>query len=166
MATWVVGAMLAMTTACTVAQVGAAKAQEVAQEFNLNARFGRMELATESVDPKARAEFLQRRARWGGDIRLADIELAGLRSLDKDHQDVEVSVRVAWYRPAEGELKNTLLLQRWHSFKGDYRLTEESHLDGDRGLLGEQVQAVAPSAHDLQPAHFPTIRLKGDDPQR
>lgn len=144
--------------------MGAAKAQEVAHEFNLNARFGRMELAAESIDPKVRSEILAHRAKWGGEVRLADVELAGLKSLDKDHGDVDVSVRVAWYRPSEGELKTTLLLQRWHGHKGDYKLVDEQRTDGDVGLLGEVTFQQAPRADEAPPAHFPTVRLRGQVP--
>lgn len=159
-----VGLSTVLLFACSGAPVGAAKAQEVAHDFNLNARFGRMELAAESIDPKVRAEILQRRAKWGGEIRLADMELAGMRSLDKEHDDVDVSVRIAWYRPAEGELKTTLLSQRWHGTKGDYKLVEERRLDGDVGLLGEATQSLVPSTQENPPAHFPTVRLRGQVP--
>ena len=44
--------------------MGAAKAQEVAHDFNLNTRFGRMELAAESIDPKSRERILASRRFW------------------------------------------------------------------------------------------------------
>lgn len=147
---------------CSGAPMGAAKAQEVAHDFNLNARFGRMELAAESIDPKVRDSVLQARRKWGGDVRLADMELVGMKSLDKSHDDVDVSVRIAWYRPNEGELKTTTLTQRWHGTKGDYKLVEERRVDGDVGLLGESTASLAPSWEEAPPAHFPTVRLRGN----
>jgi len=152
------------SAACSGAPMGAAKAQEVAHDFNLNTRFGRMELAAESIDPKMRESILQARRKWGGDVRLADMELMGMRSLDKSHDDVDVSVRIAWYRPNEGELKTTVLSQRWHGTRGDYKLTEERRVDGDVGLLGESTASQAPSAEEAPPAHFPTVRLRGNVP--
>lgn len=142
--------------------MGAAKAQEVAHDFNLNTRFGRMELAAESIDPKVREKILQARRKWGGDVRLADMELAGMKSLDKSNDDVDVSVRIAWFRPNEGDLKNTLLVQRWHGTRGDYKLVEERRVDGDVGLLGESTASLAPTAEEAPPAHFPTVRLRGN----
>lgn len=150
--------------ACSGAPMGAAKAQEVAHDFNLNTRFGRMELAAESIDPKMRETILQARRKWGGEVRLADMELAGMKSLDKASDDVDVSVRIAWYRPNEGELKTTLLSQRWHGTKGDYKLVEEKRVDGDVGLLGESTASQAPSSEEAPPAHFPTVRLRGNVP--
>lgn len=148
--------------ACSGAPMGAAKAQEVAHDFNLNTRFGRMELAAESIDPKVREKILQARRKWGGDVRLADMELAGMKSLDKSNDDVDVSVRIAWFRPNEGDLKNTLLVQRWHGTRGDYKLVEERRVDGDVGLLGESTASRAPTAEEAPPAHFPTVRLRGN----
>ena len=144
--------------------MGAAKAQEVAHDFNMNARFGRMELAAESIDPKVRENILQSRRKWGGEVRLADMELTGMKTLTKNGDDVDVSVRIAWYRPSEGELKTTLVTQRWHGTRGDYKLTEERRVDGDVGLLGESTASLAPTAEEAPPAHFPTVRLRGNVP--
>ena len=82
-------------TACLTAAHGPAKAQEAAMDMNVNARFGRMELATEKVSPKGRTEFLEHRKSWGGRVRVADTELAGLHMVDEDN--AEVTVKVAWY---------------------------------------------------------------------
>ncbi|MBS2012346.1 MAG: hypothetical protein JST00_05645 [Deltaproteobacteria bacterium] len=134
-----------------------ARMQEAAQELNLNTRFGRMELAAERVSPKARAAFFDRRKGWGGQVRIADWELAGMR-LDGD-AEAETTVRIAWYRANEGDLKVTTLKQKWHDFKGDWKLTDEVRIDGEIGLLGEP----PPPATDTAPkrTQFPTIRLGG-----
>ena len=59
----------------------------------------------------------------------------------------------------EGDLKVTTLKQKWHDFKGDWKLTDESRIDGEIGLLGEP----PPPAADQAPkrTQFPTIRLGG-----
>ena len=55
------------------------KAQEAVNELNLNARFGRMELAGEFVAPKAKELFFERRKAWGGKVRVADYEVSGIK---------------------------------------------------------------------------------------
>jgi hypothetical protein len=134
-----------------------ARAQEAAQELNLNARFGRMELAAEHVAPKARAQFFDRRKTWGGAIRVADWELAGLKMVGD--AEAETMVRIAWYRVNEGDLHVTTLKQKWHDFKGDWKLTEESRLDGEAGLLGEPAPPPAAPSGPAKRTQFPTIRL-------
>jgi hypothetical protein len=142
-------------------QSGPARAQEAARELNVNARFGRMELASEHVAPKAREAFFQRRRTWGGAIRVADYEMAGMRM--QGEEDAEMFVRIAWYRIDEGDLHVTTLRQKWHDFKGDWRLVEETRSDGDIGLLGEPIVTVAPP-EGRKNAHFPTVRLGEAEP--
>lgn len=131
------------------------RAQEAATELNMNSRFGRMELAAEKVSPKARQGFFDRRRTWGGKVRVADYELAGLRM--QGEEDAEVVVRVAWYRIDEGDLRSTVIRQKWHDFKGDWKLTEEARADGDIGLLGEAVVTAPPTGP--RNVQFPTIHL-------
>lgn len=124
-------------------------------ELNLNTRFGRMEIAAEQVSPPARDQFFQTRRAWGGPIRIADYELAGLKM--QGDEKAEVYVKIAWYRVAEGDLRTSTLKQKWQAFKGDWKLVEEARLDGDVGLLGEAVPDPMPSFPRRQ--QFPTIRL-------
>ena len=142
---------------CPAPPTALAKAQEVAREFNEDARFGRMELTLEHVAPAARDSFAERHRAWGSGVRIADLELAGIRSRG-DH-DLCVFVRVAWYRPEEQELRTTTVQQDWHD-TGGWQLMAEQRVDGDVGLLGE---AVAPSqvAVPRPAARFPTVRLGG-----
>ncbi len=138
-----------------------ARAQEAATELNVNSRFGRMELAAERVAPTAREAFLQRRKAWGGAVRVADYELAGLKMKGSD--DAELFIKIAWYRIDQGDLRVTLLKQKWHDFKGDWKLVDESRAEGDVGLIGETMPAPTSEAQPRGHAHFPTIRL-GETP--
>lgn len=134
--------------------------QEAASELNVNARFGRMEMAAEHVAPTAKEQFFERRKAWGNRVRVADYEMAGMR-MAKGGSDAEMIVRIAWYRVDEGDLRQTTVRQKWHDFKGSWKLTEETRIDGDIGLLGEHVQQVAPAHTGPRHAQFPTIRLGG-----
>jgi hypothetical protein len=143
-----------------VGQSKPAMAQEAALELNLNARFGRMELAAERVAPKARDQFFDRRRAWGGSVRIADYDMTGLRMKGED--DAETFVKIAWYRANEGDLRVTTLKQKWHSdAKGDWKLTEEQRLDGDLGLLGEPPVPLAAVTDQPKRSQFPTIYLGG-----
>ena len=131
--------------------------QEAAQELNVNARFGRMEMAAEHVAPTAKEQFFERRKAWGNRVRVADYEVAGMR-LSKGQEDAEMYVKIAWYRVDEGDLHQTTVRQKWHDFKGAWKLVEETRIDGDVGLLGEAIVPVAPPTGPRH-AQFPTIRL-------
>ncbi len=155
------------TTGCLAASHGPAKAQEAAMDMNVHARFGRMELATELVAPKARKEFLEHRRGWGGRVRVADTELAGLHMVDDDN--AEVTVKVAWYDMRKQELHVTTLQQRWHAFKGDWKLTKEARTDGELGLLGDAIEPPATPEGDVaakpRNARFPAVHLGGGEPK-
>jgi hypothetical protein len=152
-------ALLALS--CAAAPNGIAKAQDAAQELNVNARFGRMEMAIERVAPQARDEFIAHRKGWGGKLRIADIEMAGLRP--KGESAIEVNVRVAWYRIEDQELRVTTLHQDWQDVNGEWKLVGEQRADGEIGLIGEQVVVDAPTTPRAR-AQFPTIRIGASDP--
>jgi hypothetical protein len=145
---------------CPVHQSSPARAQETANELNLNARFGRLEIANESVAPEALGTFTARRKIWGGAIRIADYEVAGFHMTGE--RDAEMLVKVSWYRMDQEDLRATTLKQKWRDFKGDWKLVEEERAEGDVGLFGE-----APAASDVPSAtqvaaprtQFPTVRL-------
>jgi hypothetical protein len=132
--------------------------QEAAIDLNINARFGRMELASERVAPKGREDFFGHRQGWGGRVRIADTEVAGMKMMNGD-SDAEVTVRVAWFRPDEGELHVTTLRQKWHDFTGDWKVVGETRTDGDVGLIGERVMAAPDAPRERTNAHFPTVRI-------
>jgi hypothetical protein len=141
--------------ACPAPQTTGARMQEAANDLNSNMRFGRIELAMEHVAPSAREEFLQHRRGWGSTVRVADYELLGAKLTAE--ADADVTVRIAWYRPDQQDLRVTTVRQRWHDQKGDWQLVGEMRIDGDVGLLGEPVVTESPR----EPVHnqFPTVRL-------
>lgn len=150
-------AVCVATTACPAPLSRGARAQDAAQELNLQARFGRLSVAMERVAPKERDNFTKRHKAWGNTVRISDTEMAGLR-LTGD-EDAEVAVRVAWFRPSEGELRVTTLRQKWHDHRGDWLLVDEERADGDAGLLGDDPPASAAPAKPRTNAQFPTIRI-------
>jgi hypothetical protein len=142
--------------ACVTPPGPVAKAREAAQEFNLDARFGRNETTIERVALSARQSYAEHHRAWGGRVRVADIEMTGIHARS-DH-DVEVLVHVSWYRVDQQELLATTLRQTWHE-AGGWQLLAEERVDGDIGLLGENVVFLAPPPEDRGPAQFPTVRL-------
>jgi len=148
-------------TGCIGAATGMAHAQETVQEFNAATRYGRSEMALEHVATAAREDFAAHHRAWGTGVRIADIEVAGIRP--KLEHDAEAIVRVAWYRPEQQELRSTTLKQGWRDDNG-WRLVSEERLEGDVGLLSEPVVYESPQ-EPRGPSYFPTIRLGGSPPE-
>jgi hypothetical protein len=124
------------------------RATDAAREANVAARFGRIDIAAGSTTPAAREAFLKRRATWGGDIRIVDVELGGLSMPDSDHAIFEVDY--AWMRMDEDSLRSTRVTQRWTSSKGSWVLESEKRAAGDVGLFGEHVEVLRPKQRDAQ----------------
>jgi hypothetical protein len=156
-------ALLPLATLGCPTQTGPARAQEAATAMNLDSRFGRMELASEKVAPRARDQWMAHRAGWHGKVRIVDTELAGLK-MDKD-DEATLFVKVAWQRADEGDLRLTRLKQKWKDFRGSWQLVGEERLDGDVGLIGEVVERPAESGERKKAAQFPTIRIGATPPE-
>ena len=155
-------ALASMVVACPAPSTGLAQAQQTAQSFNLDARFGRNDLVLDQISPAERDEFSLHHRAWGMAVRVADVELAGMKA--HGDKDVDITVHVSWYRPEQQELRTTTLQQAWHAKTDGWELVGEKRVDGDVGLLGEAVVVETPEVHKV-PSQFPTIRLGGDPVQ-
>jgi hypothetical protein len=158
--TLLVPAILPFLTACAAMPTAAGKAQETAQDLNLDTRFGRMELAVEKVAEREREAWLKRHKSWGGAIRIADTEIGGVRM--RSQTEAVVTVRIAWYRLEEQELRMTALKQTYKDVDGVWRLAGETRTDGDLGLLGEPAPPPAPAVAQVKRAYYPTVRIGAD----
>jgi len=134
--------------ACVMPPSAAEKASEAARELNLSARFGNMDAAAAKAASEARADFLQRHATWGGEIRIVDVELAGMTMPDSDHAVFEVNY--SWMRSNESTMRVTRVRQRWTSLKGAWSLETEQRAAGDLGLFGEPVEVLRPAQRNAQ----------------
>jgi hypothetical protein len=141
-------------SACLAPQTPAARATDAARELNLAARFGRMDVAIGHTATGARAPFLERRSEWGKELRVLDVELAGLSM--NDPRQALVLVDIAWMRMGEGALRTTRIAQTWRDDEG-WQLVREQRVAGDIGLFGEQVLVQRPEARD---AHFPSKTIR------
>ena len=150
------GCALGLLAACVPPQGSSRKVQDVARDMNVATRFGRMDVAVELTAPEHRSEFLRRRADWGKEIRILDVEITRLEL--KDDDTAEVFVDVGWVRMSEGLLRSTRVKQDWHSEESDWQLAAEERLSGDLGLLGEPVLVLRPDAP--RDVHFPVKTLQ------
>jgi hypothetical protein len=156
---WYALPIAALLVGCPPPPGSVARARENAQELNLDARFGRTELALEHVAVSAREEFVAHHRGWGSAVRIADVDFERMKP--RGAHDVDIIVRVAWYRPEQQELLTTTVKQGWRDTAG-WQLVAEERLDGAVGLLGEPVVFQAPP-DAREPARFPTIRLGDRD---
>jgi hypothetical protein len=115
-----------------------------------------MDIALEHVGPKEREEWGKKHAGWGRNVRIVDLELAGMNL--KKSSEAEVMVNITWQKPDQATVLTTAVLQSWKDVSGTWYLISEEEKAGDTGLLadakkpaGEAAQtSTAPSAPRFQ----------------
>ncbi len=137
---------------CMAPPSQAQRVTDAARELNVACRFGRMDVALGHTSPGARDQFLERRASWGRQVRVLDVELAGLRM--RDEYNAVLHVDVAWVRDSESSMRSTRVAQMWRDGDGGWRLIREQRVSGDLGLFGERVPE--PAREPLRDVQFPT----------
>ncbi|MBN2192683.1 MAG: hypothetical protein JW751_07680 [Polyangiaceae bacterium] len=154
---WLVASGIAWALAgCFAPPSNAQKVNDAARDLNLAARFGNLEAAAALAAPAVRSDFLARRALWGDEIRILDVELVDLR-MEAEGVRAFVEVNVSWMRTSESNLRTTRIAQVWRERDGDWLLTAEERVAGDVGIFGEPVEVLRPAA---EPRQFETRRLK------
>ena len=143
--------------ACVMPPSASEKASDAARELNLSARFGNMDVAVKKASSDTRADFLQRHALWGAQIRIVDVELAGMNMPDSDHAVFEVDY--SWMRSNESTMRSTRVRQEWSSLNGGWALEHEKRAAGDVGLFGEHVEVMRPTQQNAQ---FATKVIRAD----
>jgi hypothetical protein len=147
---------LGWLSGCIPSQNPAQTVSEVARDFNVATRFGRMDVAMEHTSEALQREFTEHHADWGGEIRVLDVELSRLKL--EDTSSAEVFVDVSWVRMNEGMLRATRLKQRWENPGGGWKLSAEERQSGDIGLLGESVVVLRPEGP--RDVHFPVKTIR------
>ena len=155
LAAGVLGALALLHVSCLAPQGPASRATDAARELNLAARFGRMDVAVGRTAAGARSSFLERRAEWGKNVRVLDVELAGMAM--KNPQNAMIYVDVAWVRMDEGALRTTRVAQTWRDADSGWQLVREQRVAGDVGLFGEYVERARPAHQDVQ---FPSKTIR------
>jgi len=140
---------------CFAPPTNAQRVSDAARDLNTAARFGDLEGAAALAAPAVRADFLARRALWGGEIRILDVELLDLR-VDEGAARAHVEVNVSWMRTSESALRVTRVAQIWRERDGAWLLTQEERVAGDIGVFGEPVEPVVSAR---EPRQFETRRL-------
>ncbi|MEO7329603.1 MAG: hypothetical protein ABI193_13570 [Minicystis sp.] len=108
---------------------------ESANDLNNATRFGRMDIALEHVGPKEREIWAKAHASWGRNVRIVDLEMAGMNL--KKSSEAEVMVNVSWQKPDQSNVLITAVLQNWKDVSGTWFLMSEEEKAGDTGLLAD-----------------------------
>jgi hypothetical protein len=125
---------------CVTPPPPAERASDAARELNVSSRFGELASVIDMTAPAMRQRFQERRAAWGKEVRVVDVELAALTMTDAKH--AAATVDFSWTRANEGTLRTTRVMQQWEALDGPWLLVREKRIAGDLGLFGEPVARV------------------------
>jgi hypothetical protein len=139
------------------------RVQEAAYELNMGTRFSRTDVAMEKVLRSERVKFTERHKLWHTEIKIVDIELAGVTF--RDDGDATLFLAVSWHRANEPDMRSTVVSQKWHDKQGTWMLAAEERAQGDFGLFGDF--APPSTTGDPQKAargdmQFRTTTIRGD----
>jgi hypothetical protein len=130
--------IVALATACFAPASPVQRVSDAARDLNVATRFGKMDMVVSHVDASVRADFMARRSQWGREIRLVDIDLAGVEIRDETH--AVVIVDVSWVPLRDNILRSTRLSQNWEDNGHGWKLSRETRVAGDHGLFGEVLE--------------------------
>ncbi len=141
---------------------------ENANDVVIAARFGRMDIVLEAVDPVSRSSYASAHSDWGGRIRILDMEYGGARLVNQD--SAVVLVNVSWQRIDESILRGTALKQTWVRRENRWLIQDEVIAAGHKGLIREGdpadiTKGSEPSMNDdmMMPGSLdPSFTMDGD----
>ncbi len=158
------GGIAIASVGCLAPPSSAQKLTDNAIDMNTAMRFGRMDIAGDYVQQKARAAFAIEHAAWGKNLRIVDLEYSGMQLKEKD--EAETYVTVSWQTVADPTMHETKVTQHWTSDKGRWSIDSET-TEGDPGLLAKaklkpppapSASPAAGAAADAPPP-LPTVQL-------
>jgi hypothetical protein len=150
--------LLATLHGCFAPISPAQRASDAARDLNIATRFGKMDLVAGYVAASFRPEFLARRAQWGRELRVVDLEMTGVQVQDSTH--AVVTFDVSWFPLRDGILRGTHVEQRWQDDSKGWKLVGEQSKGGDSGLFGE---LLVPDSNPHPDVHLPSRTLGSPD---
>lgn len=134
-------------------------------DLNESARWGRLDLAAQSVAPEHRAAFVAQHRAWTGEVRVADVDVTNLEMQLPDGS-LASTVAYQWIDERTMELHSTTVRQRWISSGDGFALAGETIIGGEPELLeGAPVREDDPATAGGDEGDWHEVALVSDEPQ-
>ena len=105
------------------------KIVNLARQFGDDVRWGRIEVASQTVGSARRRTFIERHKSFEGDLEFADFELLDVEVEPKMQKAVS-RVDYTWSRKREGLVQKTTTEQNWEFVGGNWVLVKEFRVRG------------------------------------
>lgn len=124
-----------LATGCLMQNISASeRLRDAVVGLNDEARWSRMDLATQRVAPAYRSDWARAHHDWGRGIQIGDVELLDVRLVDEGDSATSL-VAVSWYRYDTMTLQRTVVRQTWKNAGREFVLMQEEVSEGDPRLL-------------------------------
>jgi hypothetical protein len=111
---------------------------DIVYQFNDEARWGRIDLASQRCTNTYRLPFVRSHARWGHDVAIGDAEVTNLAmGTGVAGADAQSLVTYQWIDNATMELHTTTVRQDWHGEGEGFQLIAEVVVNGEFELYDE-----------------------------
>ena len=131
----VMAAMLTLSSACVFTSISAeSRLRDAVVGINDEARWNRLDLATQRVAPGYRARYRATHHGWHRSFEIADSEIIHVQ-VGEERETATSFVTVRWYDYASMVLAETTIRQKWQKVRGGFILTEEEVSEGNPLLL-------------------------------
>ena len=126
--------------------------------LNDEARWARIDLASERVSPEYRETFLLSHAAWGGDVQIADADLTNV-TLAAGNGSATSRVSMSWYDQRTLLVSSSVLVQEWTFTENGFLLAGESIVAGDERLLDLPQEAAEEGDEETSGGEAPVASL-------
>jgi hypothetical protein len=117
-----------------------ARFSEAAHTLNDASRWGQVDLALEHVSPKYIARFTERHREWGEVVSIAEVDMVSLQ-VAPDRQSAKSEVSLSWFNDGGVMIKNSVVIQKWTTEHGKFKLIDEAVRRGDPRVFAEPNQS-------------------------
>jgi len=111
---------------------------DIVYQFNDEARWGRIDLASQRCAGAYRRPFVRSHARWGHGVNIGDAEVTNLAmGTGEAGADAQSLVTYQWIDDATMELHTTTVRQDWHGEGEGFQLIAEVVVNGEFALYDD-----------------------------
>ena len=129
----------ASAAACAAPAHGADTLAESIRSFNDGVRWERFGAAAARIPPRERSQFVVDMDERAEELKITDYEILSVDA--RGPREARVQLKLSWYRPSEGTLRETHAVQTWERQGDRWMMVAEARVRGAEmpGLPGPAV---------------------------
>jgi hypothetical protein len=124
----VAGLVAGLLGGCGAAPRSTETLADSVRSFNDGVRWERFASAAARIPPPERAQFVDEMDERASELKITDYEVVTVDP--RGSREARVQVKLSWYRPAEGTLRETHALQTWERRGAAWLMVAEARVRG------------------------------------